>query len=143
MSAIRIVWLARDSLAQNVQRRLDHRLGVGAGHERVIGEAQIEAPEFLPAKDARDRLVRDPALCVGRDHCRFVTGDLARSLGGQAGVIEIERRAEQQPRIKVGRFDAVVLEMGRQRATGGLDRQSCERDVRAHAALPCAANCAA
>lgn len=58
-------------------------------------------------------------------------------------MIEIERRADEQAGIEVGRFDAMILELGRQCATGSFDGQSGEGYGRAHAALPCSANCAA
>ena len=43
------------------ERGLDHGLGLRPRHQRIRVEPQRQAPEFLAADDAGDRLVREPA----------------------------------------------------------------------------------
>ena len=47
------------SSAERIKRRLDHGLGLRPRHQRVGIEVEREAPEFLDADDARDRLARE------------------------------------------------------------------------------------
>ena len=47
--------------AKRGERGLDHGLGLRPRHQRFGVEPQRQAPEFLAADDARDRLAREPA----------------------------------------------------------------------------------
>ena len=53
---------ARTRSVDRGQRGLDHGFGLRPRHQRAGIDAQRQAPKFLPADDARDRLVREPAL---------------------------------------------------------------------------------
>ena len=48
--------------ANEFERRLDHGFRIRARHQRVGGEREAQAPEFLLAEDARDRFVLQPPL---------------------------------------------------------------------------------
>ena len=77
------------------ERRLDHGFGFRPRHQRRGVDAQRQAPEFLAADDARDRLAREPPLRPARRLRRL----LAASSDACAGRRErrvIERRARDR-----------------------------------------------
>ena len=51
---------ARPACVDRGERRLDHGLGLRPRHQRRVGDAQRQPPEFLAADDARHRLALEP-----------------------------------------------------------------------------------
>ncbi len=91
---------------QHLERQFDHRFGVGPRHQRRGRELQRQPPEFLVARECarpvrrRDAAARIPQAATAS---AAVSGRLAAAIN--AGEIETERRADQNPRVEFGRFD--------------------------------------
>ena len=128
--------------ANEFERRLDHRFRVGTRHQRVRGERETQAPEFLLAEDARDRLVLQPPLHQRGEVIGFVV--LQRPLGRErhAGEIQLRCRADQQPRIELRRVELRRRELSCEFPPRGFDGEVGEI-VPVHAAAPSVASSAA
>ena len=135
---------ARTFRSGRLAARLHHRLGLGPRHQGLGVEPQRQPPEFLAAEDARDRLARQPARRQGGNVACFRDGEPAVRLRGETGVIERERVRHQQPRVELGRLQAVAAKFRRQRSTrighGGARLELCRQGRHA---VPSAASSAA
>ena len=127
--------------AQHFQCQLDHRFGVGPRHQRRRRKLQRQTPEFLGSENTRDRLTREAAARKVLQPHGLSRGDGPRRGRDEAGQVETQRRADQNPRVEFRRIDCVCPEPGRQRAPRRFDGVSGER--MAHAAAPWAASWAA
>ena len=93
----------------------------------VAGEScERQSPEFLLAENARDRLAGEAAAREVFEACRFVRRELPLRRRDQAGEVEAERVADQQPAHRVRR------EFESRRAS------ICRESACASAALRCA-----
>ena len=81
--------------ADDLQRQLDHRLGIRPRHQRRRGEFQGQAPEFLLPENARDRLAVDAPRGEGFDRVRFVRRELPVRRGDETREVEVQRGADQ------------------------------------------------
>ena len=124
----------------DLKRSGNNGFGIGTRHQCRVGQAQVEAPEFLVAQNAGDRLMHQAALRKGGDDAGLILSHLAVRLDRKAGVIEAERRADQKARIEVRRIDIAGFEFCRQCAPRRLNGQSGERSAGAHDAPPCSAS---
>ena len=107
------------------KRRLDHGFGLRPRHQRGFVEPQRQAPEFLDAEDARDRLAAEPPRGKRSQLRALVLAEAARSLSiVERGVVEAERVADEQARVELGRIQARPGER-RRPARGAPARRSC------------------
>ena len=70
---------ARSAGVDRGERRLDHGFGFRPRHQRGGVSAQRQAPEFLDAEDARDRLALEPPRGERRDRVALASSPSARS----------------------------------------------------------------
>ena len=115
---------------QQFQRQFDHGFGIRPRHQRRGRQLQRQAPKFLLADNARDRLAREAAACEVVEASRFVRGELALRGRYQAGQIEAERVAGQNPRVEVGGFDRGGFESRGECAPRGFDGLSAKSVTR-------------
>ena len=88
------------------ERRLDHRFGFRPRHQRRGIDAQRQAPEFLAADDARDRLARKPPRRERGDR-RSLRGVKRAGAGrGERGMIEPKRVSDEDAGVELGRIEA-------------------------------------
>ncbi len=70
------------------ERRFDNCFGLGSRHKRCWTDAKRQAPEFLAADNARDRLSGQPALRQCGDRTFLLGIKTMRANGGEGGMIE-------------------------------------------------------
>jgi hypothetical protein len=121
--------------AQQLERQLDHRLGIGPRHQRRRCELQRQPPELLLADNARDRFACETTAGEVFEACGFVLRESALRRRDHAGQVEAEHVARQQPCVEFGGIDFSRFELQGQCPARHLDGL-CRR----HAAAPWAAS---
>src|SRR5262249_2108052 len=81
----------------------------------------VEAPKFLPAKDARNRFAREPALSQCRNGLDLGSRKHAVGLDHQLRMVEAERMADDKARVKLRCVETVLAERKRKVAPRGTD----------------------
>ena len=93
---------AQAAAPDKIERGFDHSLGFRPRHQHGFADLQRQAPEFLDAENARDRLVLEPARGELLDRCGLLRGERPFAVGDQRGAIDAERVRNQQPRVGIG-----------------------------------------
>ena len=128
------------------ERGLDHRLGFGTRHQRVRRQPRTASSRIPSCREcappARDRgaalRMRTMASRSSADRVRGRTGSRARRDRVASAC------ADQQPRVELGGFDAVLAQQAGQQAPRLRDGHSGRQRFRhCHDAPVCAASCSA
>ena len=105
----------RRPVADLVERRLDHGLGLGPRDQDRRTDLEAQAPELLRAQDVGDRLARSPAPHQGFER-RFLFGaERRRRARHQGRALDSGRGGKEEPGLA-----ARVLDAGGGKARGKL-----------------------
>ena len=84
------------------ERRLDDRFALRPRHQRRLGERKLQAPEFLAAHDARDRLASEAPARKGLDRVARLAIEHARASRRERRLVEAKRMTDKNTRIEFG-----------------------------------------
>jgi hypothetical protein len=90
---------SRTRRGQTLERPLDERLGLGAGHEHVARDAHAHAAKLLPSEDLLERLARGPPLDRRGVRGRRVRRERHRQLGTESPAAATDDAGEEPLRV--------------------------------------------
>src|SRR5262249_41674146 len=102
-------------------------------------DLERQAPEFLAAEKARDRLAREPPRRKRRNGAGFIGREHAARLGRERRVVEPKRMADESARSRRGAVTTAATKPERQPPSRRADRAAGKRPPR-HDGAPSAAS---